>query len=735
MADDLVQRKSREQLIKEHEMILTIHDAYFMHVANSSGPNQETKNVKLLSKNRISIANLKLNNVHTGKYLLCQVISKSIKRDALYTLIEDPEGDVERLALYNWAPRSSNSSEYISNALSTSEASKSLPMGTKLVIKKPYYTISTDYSAIIRSDNPGDVVIIDNNHNLLKETKWSTSCPEILTVDEFRLRGNKHFESNDFARAISVYSDGIKLDPNNITLLSNRAEAYLRLNQYKKALDDVENALRNDPLHPKVAFRKGKALCGLKRYSEACSVLRDLYDRMKEKTDHSSKLIMQNTEEFLAHVDMLYSENKIGKYDFVRILNEFMEKSKIKENDGSWACEMGPRLNHADFLHKDIEIRTTKEKGRGWFAKRDIPEKTLLMVSKAFEAVHVNEVSSGTHTDHLSKASRIAISAELLEKISRRLAEEPELCEEVYQLYAGPGTTTVKELDYESLRSVDVKRIMGIIQHNSFALTHVFCNLENKEENNLFSDDCGIGLWILPSFFNHSCVDRNVRWILIGDLMIVRSSRKISKDEELLSSYIEPYNKYEERSERLLKVNVKCQCRLCKLDRSDSSETKTKLKNLLKTFEAHKSQVYSDSADHLLENKLEEIVEGLCDLRKEDPDLEFQSLIPKSSLAILYAKNGNVHKSMALYKNIYNFAKKHHLRPLAHKYAFQISFCYGGIGQIERAKHWADTGLRDLLELIKGKIDNNAKWRKDAIFIAENFLPDIVFLARQINLI
>ncbi|PKC04180.1 TPR-like protein, partial [Rhizophagus irregularis] len=83
---------------------------------------------------------------------------------------------------------------------------------------------------------------------------------KILSADDFRQSGNKYFVSNDFAAAVDEYSSGIKLDPNNATLLANRAEAYLRLNQFDQALNDVEIVLKNEPDHLKAAFRKGKAL-------------------------------------------------------------------------------------------------------------------------------------------------------------------------------------------------------------------------------------------------------------------------------------------------------------------------------------------------------------------------------------------------------------------------------------------------------------------------------------------
>ena len=103
------------------------------------------------------------------------------------------------------------------------------------------------------------------------------------------------------------------------------------------------------------------------------------------------------------------------------------------------------------------------------------------------------------------------------------------------------------------------------------------------EKDIQLSKDVGTGLWILPSYFNHSCVDQNIFWFFLGDLMFVRSLRPISKGEELVLSYYLIHD-YEERSRSLKSVGIDCQCRLCKLDRSESQEIKLQRANILETY-------------------------------------------------------------------------------------------------------------------------------------------------------
>ena len=42
-----------------------------------------------------------MDNASTGRFLIRRVMAKWAKLNALITLVEDPEGNMERLALYN----------------------------------------------------------------------------------------------------------------------------------------------------------------------------------------------------------------------------------------------------------------------------------------------------------------------------------------------------------------------------------------------------------------------------------------------------------------------------------------------------------------------------------------------------------------------------------------------------------------------------------------------------------
>lgn len=103
-------------------------------------------------------------------------------------------------------------------------------------------------------------------------------------VNRLREDGNKFFKANNFPEAVKFYSMAVDMswsrplwDPmafqivrDELTpVLSNRAAAYTSMNKFVDALVDAEMVTKLKREWSKGWFRKGKALMGLKRYSEA----------------------------------------------------------------------------------------------------------------------------------------------------------------------------------------------------------------------------------------------------------------------------------------------------------------------------------------------------------------------------------------------------------------------------------------------------------------------------------
>ena len=81
-----------------------------------------------------------------------------------------------------------------------------------------------------------------------------------------------------------------------------------------------------------------------------------------------------------------------------------------------------------------------------------------------------------------------------------------------------------------------------------------------------FKKDEGVGLWILASYFNHSCMP-NCICEIINDMMIVHTTRTINKGEECCISYVDCQEGFTVRKAKLKNWNsgrgFDCKCLRC----------------------------------------------------------------------------------------------------------------------------------------------------------------------------
>lgn len=81
--------------------------------------------------------------------------------------------------------------------------------------------------------------------------------------------GNQQLIKGHFLEAIGLYSDALEYDPTNAIILSNRAQAYIKVENYGLAMNDATAALDSDPKYAKAYYRRGSAQYALTHYKDA----------------------------------------------------------------------------------------------------------------------------------------------------------------------------------------------------------------------------------------------------------------------------------------------------------------------------------------------------------------------------------------------------------------------------------------------------------------------------------
>ncbi|XP_073333808.1 uncharacterized protein [Pagrus major] len=108
---------------------------------------------------------------------------------------------------------------------------------------------------------------------------------ESLTV-----QGIQMFGQGQYSRAVDMFTEAIYCDPKDHRFYGNRSYCYWCLEQYYSALTDAQRSIQLAPDWPKGYFRKGCALMGLKRYSEAEKAIEQVLKLDQNCKEASSKL-------------------------------------------------------------------------------------------------------------------------------------------------------------------------------------------------------------------------------------------------------------------------------------------------------------------------------------------------------------------------------------------------------------------------------------------------------------
>lgn len=93
--------------------------------------------------------------------------------------------------------------------------------------------------------------------------------PVVLRSRQVAVKGNEMANLGNYQAAVDLFTEAINLDAKDFRFFGNRSYCYDRMGQYEKALQDADVSISLAPDWPKGYFRRGRALAGLKLYSDA----------------------------------------------------------------------------------------------------------------------------------------------------------------------------------------------------------------------------------------------------------------------------------------------------------------------------------------------------------------------------------------------------------------------------------------------------------------------------------
>ncbi|KAF8285315.1 hypothetical protein DL93DRAFT_2069446 [Clavulina sp. PMI_390] len=543
---------------------------------------------------------------HKGRYLLCRVACAPDRKVATELMVEDPDGTVVFLALYNFIG--------LFQALQGT-LNAFLPMGQLLAIREPWMKqpAAGDGNSMIRVDCPSDIVFLSGNEPMLARMSWKDILPTVPyrfdSALKLKAQGTTLYKSKLFIPAARLWSLAIAKDPSIPELFLNRSQVYNTLGWHEAALRDAEKFIAHFPSSPlsfKAVYRAATAEYGLGRYISAIS-------RFKTLPEDIGKL-------WVAKCDRRIAEAASADYDWVDLVQS-SKKAVIKTDVADY---IGPV--------KVCPI-TGKGGGRGVVATREVTTGEVLVVSRAFASIFPSELVEGEEIFAMNLVTKRIDDASclgLIHKVVEKLHGCPERSSQVLDLYGGPDFSHSPDSYDPNLRidvhldtplvhayDLDLTRIGHIISLNAFG-AHDPQSSKRAAGNDLLLDeldvharDQGSCLHTLPSLFNHAC-HSNAVWHSVGDVIVIRATSKISLGEEITISYINGSSEAR-RAKRLKKwLDGGCNCRLCIDDRSDELLARTRRDDIMEKWkDSGLHHFHSKSPDPEGDRIIEGVLEGL----------------------------------------------------------------------------------------------------------------------------
>uniref|UniRef100_A0A3B4UND3 Uncharacterized protein n=1 Tax=Seriola dumerili TaxID=41447 RepID=A0A3B4UND3_SERDU len=147
-------------------------------------------------------------------------------------------------------------------------------------------------------------------------------------------QGIQMFQQGQYSQAVHMFTEAIYCDPKDHRFYGNRSYCYWCLEQYHAALSDAQRSIELAPDWPKGYFRKGCALMGLKRYSEAEKEMEQVLKLDQDITEASSKLV---TCRILQLMEMGFEEEQskllLEKFNTVQAVLTSSEAKALKHTD------------------------------------------------------------------------------------------------------------------------------------------------------------------------------------------------------------------------------------------------------------------------------------------------------------------------------------------------------------------------------------------------------------------
>jgi len=226
------------------------------------------------------------------------------------------------------------------------------------------------------------------------------------------------------------------------------------------------------------------------------------------------------------------------------------------------------KIEIPEFVSHKLEIKTSPNKGRGLFATEEIESGEIIMITKATFYI---DISSKECIGDTCLGEQFKIEDSYYQKIFEEVKNNKISFIRVKDMCNGSdNNNSYPSVDINIYKPNFTGEDYTLSQNHEISIEELrkieaFNAFEDEGNLNKISRKCkhssAHGLWCLAAYINHSCRPNSER-IFLNEFMLVQSTKKIQKDEEVFWRYC-PNLAYPIRQQYLSKYGFTCNCAHC----------------------------------------------------------------------------------------------------------------------------------------------------------------------------